>query len=118
MLRTLIVASFAGLGAAAFAAPAAALTMKECGAKYQAAKAADTLKGQSWNDFRKAQCSDSDASEKEAAAAVSEPAAAPAATGGRTAKPTVFPSAISQKYESETPGKARLKTCADQYIAN
>ena len=36
--------------------PAEALTMKECGAKYQAAKTSGTLSGQSWNDFRKTQC--------------------------------------------------------------
>ena len=32
------------------------LTMKECSAKYQAAKSAGTLGGLKWNDFRKAQC--------------------------------------------------------------
>ncbi|NKW09655.1 hypothetical protein HGG76_08590 [Ochrobactrum tritici] len=30
--------------------------MKECSAKYQAAKDAGTLGGMKWNDFRKAQC--------------------------------------------------------------
>ena len=30
-----------------------ALTLKECGVKYQAAKNAGTLNGQSWRDFRK-----------------------------------------------------------------
>jgi hypothetical protein len=30
--------------------------MKECSAKYQAAKTAGTLGGQKWNDFRKTQC--------------------------------------------------------------
>jgi len=34
------------------------------------------------------------------------------------AKPAVFPKAVSQKYSSETAGKARLKTCVDQYNAN
>ncbi|HYY39542.1 MAG TPA: hypothetical protein VE801_17505, partial [Xanthobacteraceae bacterium] len=36
--------------------PARALTMKECSAKYQAAKSAGTLGGQNWRDFRKTQC--------------------------------------------------------------
>ena len=36
--------------------PVHALTMKECSAKYQAAKAAGTLGGQNWRDFRKAEC--------------------------------------------------------------
>jgi hypothetical protein len=35
---------------------AGGLTMKECSAKYQAAKSAGTLGGLKWNDFRKAQC--------------------------------------------------------------
>ena len=36
--------------------PAAALTTKECSAKYQAAKSAGTLGGKTWNEFRKAEC--------------------------------------------------------------
>ncbi|MBV8418745.1 MAG: hypothetical protein JOZ26_01885, partial [Hyphomicrobiales bacterium] len=31
--------------------PTQALTMKECSAKYQAAKSAGTLNGQNWRDF-------------------------------------------------------------------
>ena len=42
--------------------------------------------------------------------------AAPAPAG--KAKAAVFPRAVAQKYSSETAGKARLKTCADQYNAN
>ncbi|MER9654137.1 hypothetical protein NKJ26_11545 [Mesorhizobium sp. M0152] len=38
------------------AAPASALTMAECSTKYNAAKDAGTLSGQTWNQFRKAQC--------------------------------------------------------------
>ncbi len=38
------------------AQPVHALTMKECSAKYQAAKAAGTLGGQNWRDFRQAEC--------------------------------------------------------------
>ena len=34
------------------AAPSAALTAKECSAKYKAAKTAGTLKGETWNEFR------------------------------------------------------------------
>jgi hypothetical protein len=102
--------------------PTMALTMKECSAKYQDAKKANTLKGQKWNDFRKAECGDDDAAEADAAAAVTEApaatsAAAPAKPAGR-AKAAVFPRAIAQKYSDESPGKARLKTCADQYNAN
>ena len=34
------------------------------------------------------------------------------------AKAAVFPKAVASKYSNETAGKARLKTCADQYNAN
>ena len=57
MKTRLLIAS--GLFLAAFATvspPAHALTSKECSAKYQAAKAAGTLNGMKWNDFRKAEC--------------------------------------------------------------
>ncbi|KUL93580.1 signal peptide protein [Bosea sp. WAO] len=104
------------------AAPASALTMKECSAKYQDAKKANSLKGQKWNDFRKAQCGDDDAADADAAAAVTEtpaatPASAPAKPMGK-AKAAVFPKAVAAKYSNETAGRARLKTCADQYNAN
>ena len=56
MVRTLIVASLAGLGIAAVSAPASALTMKECSTKFKAAKQDGTLGGQSWKEFRAAQC--------------------------------------------------------------
>ncbi|WP_439498411.1 hypothetical protein [Bosea sp. (in: a-proteobacteria)] len=126
MLRHMILASASAFVLATIvSSPAMALTMKECGVKYQDAKKANTLKGQKWNDFRKAECGDDDAAEADAAAAVTEapaatPAAAPAkpaAAPGR-AKAAVFPRAIAQKYSDESPGKARLKTCADQYNAN
>lgn len=127
MLRNLILASVSVFAFASLApAPAAALTMKECSAKYQEAKKANTLKGQKWNDFRKAQCGDDDAAEADAAAAVpAEPAPATTPASASTkpaaaqrAKPAVFPKAVSEKYSGETAGKARLKTCADQYNAN
>ncbi len=133
MLRNAILTGAALLALTALPIiPAAALTMKECSAKYQEAKTANTLKGQKWNDFRKAQCADDDADENEAAAAVSEPAkpavtpaSAPAAAtppkpaaATAKAKPAVFPKAVATKYNDLTAGKARLKTCADQYNAN
>lgn len=106
-------------------APASALTMQECSAKYNAAKAANSLAGQSWNDFRKSQCGDSAAP----AAAPAAPAAAPAAKAqpaapAAKAQPAlpasnaVFPRAIDKKYAAEKPAKQRMKTCLDQYNAN
>jgi hypothetical protein len=107
---------------------------KECSEKYQAAKAAGTLNGQAWPQFY-SQCA------AEAKGSAAAPAAAPAATPATpaaapaapaaanplkpkpAAAPTavgsaVFPSAVSSAYASEKPGKARMKTCLDQYNAN
>src|SRR5512136_397760 len=88
-----------------------ALSMKECSAKYQAAKEGGTLNGMKWNDFRKAQCGAE-------ATAAPEPAPVPAAPppSTKTAKPAaaapvttpvppgkaVFPTAISPKYSGES----------------
>ncbi|TCR67412.1 hypothetical protein [Bosea sp. BK604] len=149
MLRQMILVSASAFALAGLSAsPTLALTMKECSVKYQEARKNNTLKGQKWNDFRKAQCGDDDASEADAASAVSEPAtpatpaaapaapSAPARAGAATtaaapatparpaaapagrARAAVFPRAVAEKYSSESPGKARLKTCADQYNAN
>ena len=120
LLFTLAGAGFAALVATA---PAQALTTQECSAKYQAAKAAGTLGGQKWNDFRKAQCG-ADAAATPAAAPAAAPAApkeaakkeaAPAAAPAGNA---VFPTAVDPKYSKETAGKARMHTCVDQYKAN
>jgi len=123
--RLLCAAAAAGFAAFAVAAPAQALTTQECSAKYQAAKAAGTLGGQKWNDFRKAQCG-ADATPAPTAAAPAAPApaaekpkkeaapaAAPAAVGN-----AVFPNAVDPKYSKESAGKARMHTCVDQYNAN
>ena len=81
MFRTLILASASAFALVSFSVvPASALTMKECSVKYQDAKKANTLKGQKWNDFRKAQCGDDDAADDEAAAAMPAEPAKPAAS--------------------------------------
>ena len=123
----------ASLAALAAAAPAQALTMQECSAKYKAAKDAGTLNGQKWNDFRKAQCgAEATAAPSAAPAPAAAPAAAPAKETKKEAKkeaapaavpaapsgPAVFPSAIDPKYAKESAGKARMHTCVDQYNAN
>jgi hypothetical protein len=106
-------ASFLGV-AALGGGSVQALTMKECSAKYQAAKSAGTLSGQNWRDFRKAQCGpDATAAAPAAGAPAPTPATAPKATGN-----AVFPTAIAPKYSSESAGKARMHTCLDQYNAN
>jgi hypothetical protein len=99
-----------------FTPPAEALTMKECSAKYQAAKTSGTLGRQSWNDFRKTQCGANAAATPAAATPAATPAAAPAAP--RAQGNAVFPTAVSPKYTNESAGKARMHTCLDQYNAN
>ena len=122
--KLICAAALAGFAFAA-ASPAQALTTQECSAKYQAAKAAGTLAGQKWNDFRKAQCG-ADATPAPTAAA---PATAPKETAKQAKKeaapaaaapagPAVFPSAVDPKYSKESEGKARMHTCVDQYNAN
>lgn len=106
------------------AAPASALTMQECSAKYNAAKTANTLAGQSWNDFRKSQCGDSAPAAAAPAAAPKAqqqaPAAAPAQRATLPAAPAgaIFPRAINKKYAAEKPAKQRMNTCLDQYNEN
>ncbi len=119
------------------AAPARAETMKECSVKFQAAKQAGTLNGADWKTFRATQCSGKTASAAPASGlpvAAAEPAApadtaaaapapttrrsspsgdAPVATGNAT-----FPGKVDAKYASLTPGRARMKTCDDQYKLN
>jgi hypothetical protein len=99
-----------------FMPPAEALTMKECSAKYQAAKTSGSLGGQSWNDFRKTQCGTNAAAAPVATTPAATPAAAPAAP--RAPRNAVFPTAMSPKYANESAGKARMHTCLDQYNAN
>jgi hypothetical protein len=127
--------AISGFAALAATAPAQALTTTECSAKYQAAKTAGTLNGQKWNDFRKAECGAdavatpaavpaapmAPAAPKAAEAKPAAPMAAPAApmtTGNMTTGNAVFPSAVDPKYASQSPGKARMHTCVDQYNAN
>jgi hypothetical protein len=116
-----------GFAAFAASAPAQALTAQECSAKYQAAKAAGTLAGQKWNDFRKASCgADAVATPAAAPAAAPAPAApkeakkeaAPTAAPAAPSGPAVYPSAVDPKYAKETAGKGRMHTCVDQYNAN
>jgi len=106
-----------------------ALTLQECSAKYKAAQQAGTLKGMKWNEFRKAECgsepvtapsaapasttSTTATSKKETARPVAVPPSTSASPGNAT-----FPSAVSPKYSTESPGKARMHTCLEQYNAN
>src|SRR5262249_21618652 len=110
----------AGTVLMSFPQPVQALTMKECSAKYQAAKSAGTLGGQPGPDSGKARCGP--APPAAAPAGGTPPAAAPPTSAPAAApKPVgnaVFPTAVSPKYSKESAGKARMHTCLDQYNAN
>ena len=53
-----------------------------------------------------------------AADAQSPAPAGPPKVAAAPAGPATFPSAVAPKYAKETPGKARMHTCLDQYHAN
>jgi hypothetical protein len=155
---------------AAAAAPAAAAppdVRHICSEKYQAAKAAGTLNGEAWPQFYSKCAAETKANPPAAAVAqppapapvvaappppapapvvaapppVAAPApppvvAAPAVTpspvnplkkpatkpmapaAAEAPSAAVFPTAIAPAYANEKPGKARMKTCDDQYKAN
>ena len=130
MARTLVSIVILALGGIAAAAPAAALSAKDCSVKYQAAKQAGTLNGQKWNDFRKAECGAApDAAGSTvpnpvapAPTQAAAPAPAPAPSPSRTAPApsrgsAAYPRAIDPKYATESAGKARMHTCLDSYNA-
>ena len=131
--KLLCAVAVTGFAAFAMTAPAQALSMTECSAKYKAAKDAGTLNGQKWNDFRKAQCGAEAAATPAAAPAPPRPPRLPRRSRrkpSRRRKPrprlrrlprhgnAVFPTAVDPKYAKETAGKARMHTCLDQYNAN
>ena len=87
------------------------LTMKQCSAKYQAAKDAGTDGGAKWNDFRKAECGPG----ADAVALTTDGNSEPAAPTVAAPKGVKFPAAVSAKYSSESAGKARMHTCLEQY---
>ena len=109
-MRHIAIFACALVGAAALQGTTAhALSMHECSAKYKDAKAAGTINDASWNDFRKSQC-DLAPSKRSASVAGSDVTI--------VATNAVFPAAVDAKYSNETPGRARRKTCLDQYKAN
>jgi hypothetical protein len=113
---TISVAALAAGLSLVFTSPAGALTARECSDKYKAAKSAGTLGGQTWIEFRKAQCGATAAVAPAPATPSAPPAAAPATLPA--AGNPVFPTAVSPKYSNQSAGKARLLTCIDQYKAN
>jgi hypothetical protein len=109
-LATLIAA--AGLSAI----PLSALTMRECSTAYKSAQSSGTLGGMSWQEFRKAKCGPGAPAPGIGKGATSKTGPAP---GGSAYLPgAVFPRAVAPQYRDETPGKARMHTCLDQYRLN
>jgi hypothetical protein len=109
-LRTILFAAAAVAAVVSMQAGSAqALTMTECSAKYKDAKAAGTLDGKTWSDFRKEQCGGMTSKRS---------ANASASASTEVASNAVFPTAVDSKYTNEKPGRARRKTCLDQYKAN
>lgn len=95
----------AGLAALAVPAQAAENTMKACGAKYQAAKAAGSLPaGQTWTQYL-AQCR-----------AAMAPASATSAASA-TARPAAAPKAPSRQSAAMVAMRAREKECGQQWSA-
>jgi hypothetical protein len=113
MKTALLIASGVFLASlAVIPVPAQALTAKECSAKYQAAKAAGTLAGMKWNDFRKAQCGADGTAAPPPPPAPTKAAAPPPPE--KTAAPSPPPVAPAAKTGS--PGRqaylARLHACS------
>ena len=95
------------------------LSMKECSAKYQNAKANGSLEGMKWHDFRKNECGanadDDDTVPAFDEATYTDEPETPVAKAPRGVK---FPEAVSSKFSDETPAKARMRTCLEQYYVN
>ncbi|RUW51626.1 hypothetical protein EOA32_15455 [Mesorhizobium sp. M1A.F.Ca.ET.072.01.1.1] len=104
--------------AAADGGSAKGLTMAECSSKYQAAKTANKLNGMKWNDFRKAECGAGDDDDTVPAPTEATFTKEPAKPSVAAPKGVTFPTAISPKFANETPAKARMHTCLEQYYAN
>ena len=99
--RYVLFAAAAAVAMFAMQSSAQALTITECSAKYKDAKAAGTLNGATWNDFRKSQC---DLAPRKRTASVAGSDVTVVAANA------VFPTAVDSKYSSEKPGRARRKT--------
>ncbi len=118
-----------GLGSAARAEESA---MKQCADKWQAAKTAGTTGGLTYLQFSakcRADMKAAPAAAAPAAPAAAAPAAPAAPVAAAPAKPAkhampadtgsaVFPNAVAPAFSKETPGKAIMHTCLEQYKAN
>lgn len=90
---------------------AKALTSKQCSEKYQAAKEAGLAADIKWNDFRKMEC----AAGADPVALTTDGTKEPPAPTIAAPRGVSFPRAVSSKYASESPGRARMRTCLEHY---
>ncbi|PRD45832.1 antifreeze protein [Phyllobacterium phragmitis] len=100
--------------APAAAASGKALGMMECGAKYEAAKAAGALNGLNWNGFRKAECGPG----ADPVALSTDGSKEPPASTMKAPQGVAFPTVVSPQFSNESAGRARMHTCLQQYHAN
>lgn len=90
----------------------ARLTFKECGAKYQAAKADGSLGDRKWLDYRRDVCG---IQPRAPAANVSIAPAPSEASQAEAISRLVFPTALATGIEAKKPSEARMRTCLKSY---
>ena len=129
--RTGLAALLLGCATALSLPSAHAMTVKECHEKFKEAKTANTLKGQSFTEFKASSC-DIATTPANAAPKAPAPATTPAtpasaeapnpakSVAATEAAPTnaTLPTAVAPQYAKLSAGKARMQTCLDQYNAN
>lgn len=125
--RTGLAALLLGCATALSLPSAHAMTVKECHEKFKEAKTANTLKGQSFKEFKASSCdvATTPASTAPKAATPATPASAEAPKPAKSVAATevapsnaTLPSAVAPQYAKLSAGKARMQTCLDQYNAN
>lgn len=121
MRRLKLLLLVAGLAASAGSPAAAQAVMLRCGQQYQSAKAAGTLNGMGWNQFRTECAARLKAQPADAAAAAPIPAAAPAATA---TPPSAAGGSVSAPPQAAVPASAgraamlaRQKQCGAEWRA-
>ena len=121
MRRLKLLLLVAGLAASAGSPAAAQAVMLRCGQQYQSAKAAGTLNGMGWSQFRTECAARLKAQPADAAAAAPIPAAAPAATAR---PPSAAGGSVSASPQAAVPASAgraamltRQKQCGAEWRA-
>ncbi len=121
MRRLKLLLLVAGLAASAGSPAAAQAVMLRCGQQYQSAKAAGTLNGMGWSQFRTECAARLKAQPADAAAAAPIPAAAPAAAA---TPPSAAGGSVSAPPQAAVPASAgraamlaRQKQCGAEWRA-